>query len=219
MSAMRHPPYRIATTRLILRCWNPDDAPRLQEALAESRDALLPWLPWAAEEPRPVDAHVELLRTFRGRFDLGEDFTYGIFDKDERRVLGGTGLHTRAGVGALEIGYWIRTKSAGRGLATETAAALTKVSFELLEVDRVEIRAEPDNERSLAIPAKLGFVREGRLKRRLTGADGTKRDVVVNSLFAKDYPASAAAKVKVRAWDAAGREIPELAAPRRRRRA
>lgn len=207
MSAVRHPPYRIATKRLVIRCWNPDDAPRLAEALADSRERLLPWLPWAADEPRPLDDRVELLRTFRGRFDLGEDFTYGILDPKERRVLGGTGLHTRAGADALEIGYWIRTGHTGRGLATEAAAALTKVCFELLRLDRVEIRAEPDNDASLAIPAKLGYAREGRLKRRLPGADGTKRDVVICSLFAADYPRSPAAKSKLRAWDAAGREL------------
>ncbi len=211
---MRHPPYRIATKRLVIRCWNPEDAPLLSEALAESRDRLLPWLPWAADEPRPLDDRVELLRSFRGRFDLGEDFTYGILDPKERSVLGGTGLHPRAGADALEIGYWIRTSRAGRGLATEAAAALTKVCFELLGLDRVEIRAEPDNEASLAIPAKLGFTREGLLRRRLAGADGTKRDVVVCSLFAADYPGSPAEATKLRVWDAAGREMER---PARRR--
>lgn len=207
MSPLRHPPYRIATKRLVIRCWNPDDAPRLSEALAESRTELLPWLPWAADEPRPLDDRVELLRSFRGRFDLGEDFTYGILDPKERSVLGGTGLHTRAGADALEIGYWIRTRRTGRGLATEAAAALTKVCFELLGLDRVEIRAEPDNDASLAIPGKLGFTREGVLKRRLPGADGTKRDVVICSLFAAGYAGSPASKVRLRAWDAAGREM------------
>lgn len=217
MSSVRHPPYRIATKRLVIRCWNPDDAPRLSEALAESRDELLPWLPWAADEPRPLDDRVELLRSFRGRFDLGEDFTYGIFDPKERSVLGGTGLHTRAGPDALEIGYWIRTGRTGRGLATEAAAALTRVCFELLGLDRVEIRAEPGNDASLAIPAKLGFAREGMLRRRLPGGDGTKRDVVVCSLFAAEYPGSPASKVRLRAWDAAAREmdVPPSRTPRR----
>ena len=40
-------------------------------------------MPWAEQEPTEVEAKVELLRSFRGRFDLGQDFTYGIFDPDE----------------------------------------------------------------------------------------------------------------------------------------
>lgn len=204
---MRHPPYRIATKRLVIRCWNPDDAPRLTEALAESREHLMRWLPWAADEPRPLDDRVELLRTFRGRFDLGEDFVYGILDPKERMVLGGTGLHTRAGPDALEIGYWIRASKVGKGFATEAAAALTKVAFELLAVDRVEIRVEPGNDASLAIPGKLGYRVEGTLRRRLPGADGTKRDVIVTSLFAAEYGKSPAARARLRAWDAAGRRM------------
>ena len=88
MSVLRHPPYRIATPRLVLRCWNPDDAPRLHEAITESHEHLLPWMPWAADEPHDIDRRIEILRIFRGRFDLGEEYVYGIFDPEERRVLG-----------------------------------------------------------------------------------------------------------------------------------
>ena len=38
-----------------------------------------------------------LLRRFRGRFDLSEDFVYGVLTSDESEVVGGTGLHTRDG--------------------------------------------------------------------------------------------------------------------------
>ena len=56
-------------------------------------------MPWAADEPKPVEEKAELLRFFRGRFDLGEDFVYGVFARDESEVVGGTGLHTRIGRG------------------------------------------------------------------------------------------------------------------------
>lgn len=95
-------PYRIHTTRLTIRCWEPRDAPLLKDALDTSLDHLRPWIPWAADEPKPLDEKAELLRTFRGRFDLGEDFLYGIFTHDETEVVGGTGLHTRVGSGAFE---------------------------------------------------------------------------------------------------------------------
>lgn len=207
MSVVRHPPYRIATRRLVVRCWNPGDAAALHEAVVESREHLLPWMPWAADEPHDLDRRIEILRMFRGRFDLGEEYTYGVFDPKEQRVLGGTGLHTRAGAGAFEIGYWTRAGETQRGIATEVAAALTRVAFELLRVDRVEIRAEPTNRASLAIPRKLGFAREARLRRRHIAADGERRDLVVWTLFASTYRKSAVMKTPVRAWDAAGREI------------
>ena len=124
-------------------------------------------MPWAADEPKPVEEKAELLRFFRGRFDLGEDFVYGIFARDESEVVGGTGLHTRVGAAALEIGYWIRASQVRKGYAREVAAALTRVAFRVCGVDRVEIRVDPGNAASLRVPRVLGFAEEATLRRRL----------------------------------------------------
>jgi RimJ/RimL family protein N-acetyltransferase len=200
------PPYRIVTERLVVRCWEPRDAPLLRAAIDSSLDELRPWMPWAKQEPQTLEEKVILLRRFRGRFDLGEDFTYGIFSADEREVVGGTGLHSRVGHDAFEIGYWIRTSHVGQGLATESTAALTRVALELCGVDRVEIRIDPANERSRAIPRRLGFTEEATLRRRLRYPD--PRDVILYTLFAADYPASAAAAAAIEAYDAGGAPVP-----------
>lgn len=199
------PPYRIVTERLVLRCWEPRDAPLLKEAVDSSIDHLLPWMPWAAHEPQSLEDKVALLRQFRGRFDLGQDFTYGIFTRDEQQVVGGSGLHTRIGDEAFEIGYWIRASRAGEGLGTESTAALTRVAFELTDVDRIEIRCEPENERSRAIPRKLGYVEEATLRRRLRQPE--PRDVVIYSLFRADFASSPSAAAAVEAYDAAGTRV------------
>jgi RimJ/RimL family protein N-acetyltransferase len=185
-----------------VRCWEPHDAQRLKEAVDSSLDHLRPWLPWAHEAPLPVGEVVDLLRSFRGRFDLGQDFVYGILSPDESEVLGGTGLHTRRGEGVFEIGYWIRASRAGEGLATESTAALTRVAFELCGVGRVEIRADPANEPSKAIPRKLGFVEEGTLRRVAHGSDGTplQADAVVFALLCDEFTPA----VELEAFDAAG---------------
>jgi RimJ/RimL family protein N-acetyltransferase len=202
---MIDPPYRVATERTVIRCWEPADAPRLKEAVDASLDHLRPWLTWAFSEPQALAEKVELLRRFRGHFDLGQNFVYGIFDRKEKRVLGGTGLHPVRGVDAFEIGYWIRQSEAGKGLATETAAALTRVAFELCDVDRVHIRVDPENEPSLAIPRKLRFVEEATLRRRLPPhPDGVPRDVVVFTLFRDAYRGSPASTAVLKAQDAVG---------------
>lgn len=202
---MNDPPYRIVTERLVVRCWEPIDAPRLKDAIDSSLDQLRPWMPWAGAEPQELSEKVALLRRFRGQFDLGTDFVMGIFDADEREVVGGTGLHKRRGADALEIGYWIRTSQVGRGLATESTASLTRVAVELCDVDRVEIRVDPTNEASLAIPRRLGFVEEGMLRRRLPpDEEGVPRDVIVFSMFRDAFAGSPASSTPVRAYDAAG---------------
>jgi RimJ/RimL family protein N-acetyltransferase len=199
------PPYRIATDRLVLRCWEPRDAPLLKDAVDSSLEHLRPWMPWAEQEPQPLEEKIALLRRFRGQFDLGEDFVYGIFARDESHVVGGTGLHRRVGEDAFEIGYWIRVSRAGEGLATEATAALTRVAFEVCGVDRVEIRVDPANERSRSIPRRLGFAEEATLRRRLHYPE--PRDVVVYTLFSDGLGSSPAAAAAVEAYDATGARV------------
>jgi RimJ/RimL family protein N-acetyltransferase len=200
-----HPPYRIVTERLVIRCWEPRDAPRVKEAVDASLDHLRPWMPWAANEPQPLEEKVELMRTFRGNFDLGNDFVYGIFDCGETQVVGGTGLHTRRGDDAFEIGYWIRASRSGEGLATEATAALTRVGFELCQVDRIEIRCDPANERSRAIPRKLGYVEEATLRRRLEYPQ--PRDVVIYSFFRDAFAGAPVSSAVLAAYDATGARV------------
>jgi RimJ/RimL family protein N-acetyltransferase len=166
-------------------------------------------MPWAYESPAPVEDTVELLRTFRGQFDLGQNFVYGIFSPDETEVVGGTGLHPRVGEGAVEIGYWVRASRAGSGFGAEAAAALTRVAFEVSGIERVEIRVDPANTASLAIPRKLGFVEEGTLRRRLHGPDGTplQRDAVVFAMLREELSGSPVAEALLEAFDAGGRRL------------
>jgi RimJ/RimL family protein N-acetyltransferase len=199
------PPYRIVTERLVVRCWDPRDAPLLKDAVDSSIEHLLPWMPWAVHEPQSLEEKVELLRQFRGRFDLDTDYTYGIFDPAESQAVGGTGFHTRVGPEAFEIGYWIRASRAGEGLGTESTAALTRVAFELTDVERLEIRCDPANERSRAIPRRLGYTEEATLRRRLHHPE--PRDVVVYTLFRDDFSASPAAAARVEAYDAAAQRV------------
>ena len=88
---MTTPPYRIETSRTVIRCWEPGDALLLKVSIDSSLVHLRPWMPWALNEPEPIDAKMERLRHFRAQFDLDKDYIYGIFSLDEHTVLGGTG--------------------------------------------------------------------------------------------------------------------------------
>jgi RimJ/RimL family protein N-acetyltransferase len=201
------PAYQIETDRLVLRCWNPSDAPLLETAVNESLDHLHPWMPWAKEEPTDLQTRIDLLRSFRANFDLGKEFIYGVFDPAETTVLGGSGLHRELEGSAREIGYWIHKDHTNRGFATELSAALTRVAFEVDGVDRVEIHMDPKNLRSAAVPRKLGFIHEATLRRRAATTEGRPRDTMIWTLFAHDYPDSPAAGAQLSAFDVVGRRI------------
>jgi RimJ/RimL family protein N-acetyltransferase len=203
------PPYRIETERLVIRCYDPEDAPLLKEAVDSSIDHLLPWMPWARNEPQTLDEKVDLLRRFRAQFDADENYPYGVFTPDESRQLGGAGLHPRGGEGSLEIGYFIRADAVGQGLATEVTAALTRAGIEKSGLERVDIQVEPANERSLRIPRKLGFTEEARLRGRLEPKEpgGPRRDSILFTMLAAELPASPCMAYEYAAYDVLGREL------------
>jgi RimJ/RimL family protein N-acetyltransferase len=199
-------PYRIETERLVIRCYEPRDAPLLKEAIDSSLDHLRPWMPWAYQEPQTLEEKLDLIKHFRANFDSGDNFTCGIFNADETEVLGGTGLHPRIGPGGLEIGYWIRASATRQGLVTESSAALSRVGFEICDADRIEIRIEPGNEASAGVPRKLGFLEEATLRRRLPAREtGPLRDVTIFTMFREDFDPSLAPGI--RAFDARGERL------------
>jgi RimJ/RimL family protein N-acetyltransferase len=201
------PSYRIITPRLVIRCPEPSDADALDLAIRQNIDHLVPWMVWAKEEPVSFQQRIEYLRQVRGNFDLGLDFGYLIFKYPETLVIGGTGLHTRLGPEAREIGYWIHKEHINQGYAIEVAAALTKVAFLVDRVNRVEIHCNPKNVRSAAIPRKLGFIHETTLQNRVIDVDGSMRDSMIWSMLTENFSSSPAADIEIKAFDAIGRQI------------
>jgi RimJ/RimL family protein N-acetyltransferase len=192
----------------VIRCYEPEDAPLLKAAVDSSIEHLLPWMPWARFEPQSVEEKVELCRMFRGQFDLDQNYVYGIFSADETEQLGGSGFHKRSHEGALEIGYWVAESAIGRGIATEVTAVQTRAGFELAGLDRIDIQVEPTNERSLAIPRKLGFTEEGRLRRRLEAHESEpRRDSVTFSMLREELEGSLCMQYEYAAYDVRGDEL------------
>lgn len=100
----------------------------------------------------------ELARAGSRAWEAGTDFMYLVgLDAEPGGVVGALGLHGRIGPGALEIGYWVAARHAGRGIATTTAGALTEAALALPGIARVEIHCDEANGASAAVPRKLGY--------------------------------------------------------------
>ncbi|HET9588423.1 MAG TPA: GNAT family protein [Anaerolineales bacterium] len=205
-SELSNPAYRIETARLVIRCYEPSDVHMLADSVHENVEHLKPWMVWAHDEPEPIEEKEKRLKRFRGMFDLGQDYVYGIFNPEETRLLGGTGLHTRLGKSGLEIGYWMHKDFVNQGMATESTAALVKVAFEILHIHRLEIHCDPGNFASAAIPRKLGFTHEGTLRAKTRFLDRWS-DSMIWGLLEHEYPDSPASKAEIKAFDAFGRQL------------
>jgi RimJ/RimL family protein N-acetyltransferase len=202
------PAYRVRTPRLLLRCLEPDDAVQRQDAVDSSGAHLDFMFRRPDGRPIPLETHVASVRKSRGSFDLDQDRHYGVFAPETGRMLGETGLMRRAGLGALELSYWLRQDAAGQGFATEMASALVKVAFERDQVKRLDVMCAPDNTRSAAMARRLGFTLEGRLRDRQLAPYHERGDLLCFTLLASEYPHTPARQLPVECFDFLGRPLP-----------
>ena len=88
-----------------------------------------------------------------------------IIDRDDATFLGQIGvgrLNWEQQVG--EIFYWLAAPARGRGLAARSARLLSEWSFRALNLARLEIIVDPQNDASQQVALAAGFTREGVLR-------------------------------------------------------
>ena len=200
-------PYKIETDRLVIKCWEPCYAAQLRNEIEKSSSSLLPWMPFAKPPFPTVNEEINTIRMFRGNYDLNKDFVLGVFDKEEKIVIGSTGLHTRQGINVLEIGYWIGIDYQNEGYATEVASALIKTAFELSDIVRVEINTAIENIKSQNVIRKLNMKFDGIIRKEVIDADGMLHDIQKWSLIREEYHQSAIKDIRIRYFDSNKAEI------------
>ena len=88
-----------------LRHWRVEDAGAQARAIEESLEHLRPWMPWIADEPKPLAEREAMLREWEAERLAGTDEFIAVWLDGE--LVGSSGLHRRIGPGGVEIGYWI----------------------------------------------------------------------------------------------------------------
>ena len=207
MISARRTVYRVETERTVCRCWLPEDAKQLRAALDESNEHLRPWIPWMRDEPKSLLESAQWLRKNRSNFDQDKDFRYAIFTPDEKSLIGETGLYTRVGPGAREIGYWITKSHDGKGYATEVTQAMLKIAFEFDGIERVELHCASDNLPSVGIPKKLGLTLEKTLPRHMEDSEGNFHDSMIWVMHSADFHSSPVSQFSLTAYDCTGEQI------------
>ncbi|MCW3059125.1 MAG: GCN5-related N-acetyltransferase [Capsulimonas sp.] len=186
---LRDLPDELYGPRVTLRPLRPGDGAALWEAVDESRAQIGAWLPWVSKTLKPEDSEATARRG-AARWLTREDLMVGVWDRASGACLGGSGLHhIDWSVPSFEIGYWLRTSAWGQGYITETVQVLCQFAFETLGANRVAIRCDAKNDRSLAVPRRLGFIQEATLRRDERGA---LRDTVIFALTPEDYASAKA---------------------------
>ncbi len=184
---METPPSDLQTHRFEVRAFRRRDTEPLLDAVKESLPQLHEWLPWAHLAYGRTDA-VRFVRETGRAWREGKAFDYAIRTRDDpSRHLGNVSIwFVSRAFRAGEIGYWVRTADAGRGICTETAATMVRLGFETLDLHRIMLRIAVGNEASERVATKLGFVKEGVLRDELQ-VHGTWMDHTVWGMLEHEY--------------------------------
>lgn len=174
----------LADERVTVRPHHQSDFDEMWEAIQESRDELRPWLPFADQSQEELR---NWLAQTEAKWITREMLGMGIVERSTGRLVGNIGLMVRSwDIGSFEIGYWLRTSATGHGYMSSAVRLVTDFAFDHLDANRVMIRCDAENARSAAIPTRLGFTPEGRMRRDFTAPDGQIRDTLVFSMIRED---------------------------------
>ena len=159
-------------------------APEIFAVVDRQRAYLREWLPWV-DMTTEVEHTLNFIKISLQQFASNDGFSAGIWSGGE--FIGGIGTHKIDWLyRRVEIGYWISQKFQGRGIVTDACHAVIQHAFTEWKLNRVEIHCAPGNEKSCAIPKRLGFQFEGTL-RQAQLVNGNYLDINVYAMLASEW--------------------------------
>jgi ribosomal-protein-serine acetyltransferase len=155
-----------ATGAITIRPYRLSDVRAVYEAAMESVPWVEPFMPWChphlteSEQRAWIEAQVAAFQTRTA-------FEFAIVG-DEGRYLGGCGLNQFDVVNRrANLGYWVRTSAARKGVASAAVRLLVSWAWENTELARLEVVVATTNLASLRTAERAGAEHEGVLRRRL----------------------------------------------------
>ena len=155
--------------------------------LIKKNKHLREWMQWY-EVVKSIKDSINNIEGNIEDWEMKTDYHLGIFYQDQ--MVGMISLH---GVNYLankaSIGYWLDKDYEGKGIITSSVRVLMEYGFDELGLNRIEIGAGVTNERSRAIPEKLGFTLEGILRENML-LHGKYIDMALYAMLKSEYKKS-----------------------------
>ena len=173
--------------RIFLRPPKRRDALKWQKLRMSSKNFLVPWEPsWDASSC----SRRAFLRYFKNSnylANMDRAYSFLIFKIDDNTLLGGINVgNVRRGVAqSASLGYWVGVNHARNGYMKEALQILIPTLFIDLRLNRLEAATLEDNTASRSLLKKIGFKKEGVLRKYLK-INGTWRDHVLYGLLEND---------------------------------
>lgn len=156
-------------------------------AINHNRSFLRKWLPFVDFTHKPVDTE-KFVKSILEKTRVVRDEVFVIWYKHEFAGLIGFKDIDRIN-DKLEIGYWLIEKMTGKGIATAAARKMVNLAFRNMDMNRIRICCGVGNDKSAAIPKRLGFSFEG-IERGGERHNHTYIDLEVYSLLRHEWAES-----------------------------
>ncbi|MBS4197102.1 GNAT family N-acetyltransferase [Lederbergia citri] len=154
----------LETKRLVLRELVEDDAQAILNCF--SNDVLLRY--YGQKPLTSIEQVKQIIKNFKGQFKEKSGIKWGIELKETGAIIGSIGLqewsfeHKRA-----NISYALLPEKWGNGYATEAVEKAISYGFQELGLKRIGAIVFVENKASIKLLIKLGFTKEGTLKKYL----------------------------------------------------
>ena len=129
----------------------------------ENRVYLDKWLPWVKQTNNVSDTKDFIRNSIKKSKEKNGFDCLIIYNNKIAGVIGLVEINKARNV--TEIGYWLGEKYTGKGIMTKSCKVLTDHCFKELKLNRVIIKCEISNKASQHIPERLGYFKQGVMKR------------------------------------------------------
>lgn len=178
--------FTLETPRVLLRLLAPEDFKQLS-ALAKDK-SLWTWFVQDLSDEAAMKQWIDDLLKERTQ---EKRMPFAVIDKDGYTLCGSTSyLNISFFDRRLEIGSsWLGSDFIGTGVNRHAKFALLCYAFEVMKMERVEVKTDNLNERAKAALLKVGMIPEGVLRSHMQMHNNRRRDSIYFSILKEEWPA------------------------------
>ena len=179
---------KLTGERVFLRPPKRRDALKWQKLRMSSKSFLVPWEPSWDASSCTRRAYLRYFKNSNYLANMDRAYSFLIFKTDDKTLLGGINIgNVRRGVSqSASLGYWIGEKYSRNGYMKEALKILIPSLFVDLRLNRIEAATLEENIASKNLLKKIGFKKEGVLRKYLK-INGTWRDHILYGLLENDF--------------------------------
>ena len=179
---------KLTGQRVFLRPPKRRDALKWQKLRMSSKSFLVPWEPSWNASSCTRRAYLRYFKNSNYLANMDRAYSFLIFKSDDKTLLGGINVgNVRRGVAqSASLGYWIGARYARNGYMKEALKLLIPSLFIDLRLNRIEAATLEENVASRNLLKKIGFKKEGVLRKYLK-INGAWRDHVLYGLLENDF--------------------------------